>query len=117
MDLQLNDKLALVTGSTAGIGNAVAYALAREGARVIVNGRGPESVDAAVNDIKERTGNDNVYGYAGDMSDTATAETVAIHYPKVDILVNNLGIFEPKPFEQIPDEEWIRFFKRLLEHV
>jgi NAD(P)-dependent dehydrogenase (short-subunit alcohol dehydrogenase family) len=110
MDLKLNDKLALVTGSTAGIGNAIANALAREGARVIVNGREQDAVDAAVNDIKERTGNDNVYGYAGDMSDAATAETLAIHHPKVDILINNLGIFEPKPFEQIPDEDWMLFF-------
>jgi len=110
MDLKLNDKVALVTGSTAGIGNAIAEAMAREGARVIINGRRQDPVTAAVNDLRARTNNDGVFGFAGDLSDAATAEDLVGQYPKVDILVNNLGIFEPKPFEQIPDEDWIRFF-------
>ena len=110
MDLKLNDKVALVTGSTAGIGNAIAEAMAREGARVIINGRRQDQVTAAVNDLRARTHNEGIFGFAGDLSDAATAEDLVGQYPKVDILVNNLGIFEPKPFEQIPDEDWMRFF-------
>jgi NAD(P)-dependent dehydrogenase (short-subunit alcohol dehydrogenase family) len=105
MDLQLKDKLALVTGSTAGIGYAIAEALAREGARVIVNGR----TDAAVAEAVSRIGG-GALGFAADLSIAAKADELARKYPDVDILVNNLGIFEPKPFEAIPDEDWRRFF-------
>jgi len=110
MDLKLTDKLALVTGSTAGIGYAIASALAREGTEVIVNGRTQKSVDAAVANITSTTGSSKVHGFAGDMSLAESAEAVVRRYPKVEILVNNLGIFEPKPFEEIPDEDWLRFF-------
>jgi len=110
MDLELRDKLALVTGSTAGIGNAIASALAREGAGVIVNGRHQNSVDKAVNDLKGLTGNEGIRGFTGDLSDAAMAAALVGQYPKVDILINNLGIFEPKPFEDIPDADWLRFF-------
>jgi NAD(P)-dependent dehydrogenase (short-subunit alcohol dehydrogenase family) len=109
VDLNLKDKLALVTGSTAGIGNAIATALAREGAKVIVNGRAQSSVDDAMAKLKSATGM-QAHGFAGDLSDAAVAEEVARRYPGVEILVNNLGIFEPKPFEQIPDADWLRFF-------
>jgi NAD(P)-dependent dehydrogenase (short-subunit alcohol dehydrogenase family) len=109
VDLNLKDKLALVTGSTAGIGNAIATALAREGAKVIVNGRAQSSVDDAVAKLKSATGM-QAHGFAGDLSDAAVAEEAARRYPGVEILVNNLGIFEPKPFEQIPDADWLRFF-------
>jgi NAD(P)-dependent dehydrogenase (short-subunit alcohol dehydrogenase family) len=109
MDLQLKGKLALVSGSTAGIGNAIAASLAREGAKVIVNGRTPEAVDAAVAAMKTATGGD-VVGFAGDLSSAPVAEKLAQQHPHVDILVNNLGIFEVKPFEDISDEEWRRFF-------
>jgi NAD(P)-dependent dehydrogenase (short-subunit alcohol dehydrogenase family) len=109
MDLNLKGKLALVTGSTAGIGNAIATALAREGAKVIVNGRAQSSVDDAVAKLKSATGM-QAHGFAGDLSDAAVAEDTARRYPDVEILVNNLGIFEPKPFEQIPDADWLRFF-------
>jgi len=105
MDLQLKDKLALITGSTAGIGYAIAEALAREGARVIVNGR----TDTAVAEAISRIGG-GALGFAGDLSNAAKADELARKYPDVDILVNNLGIFEPKPFEAIPDEDWRRFF-------
>ena len=111
MDLKLTDKLALVTGSTAGIGNAIAEALAREGAEVIVNGRYPEKVDVAVKELISRTGNSKILGFCGDLSEAAVAETLHSRYPKVDILINNLGIFEPKAFEEIPDEDWERFFR------
>jgi NAD(P)-dependent dehydrogenase (short-subunit alcohol dehydrogenase family) len=109
MDLQLKNKLALVTGSTAGIGLAIATTLAQEGARVIVNGRKQEAVDKVVAGLKSDTGAD-VLGFAGDLSAADVANEVARRYPDVEILVNNLGIFEPKPFEEIPDEDWKRFF-------
>jgi NAD(P)-dependent dehydrogenase (short-subunit alcohol dehydrogenase family) len=109
MDLQLTQKIALVSGSTAGIGNAIATALAREGARVIVNGRTSAAVDAAVSDMKKATGGD-VVGFAGDLSVAAVAEQLLGQHSHVDILVNNLGIFEVKAFEDISDAEWQRFF-------
>jgi NAD(P)-dependent dehydrogenase (short-subunit alcohol dehydrogenase family) len=109
MDLQLTDKLALVSGSTAGIGYAIAEALAREGARVIVNGRTPDAVEAAVSQLKSATGG-ALLGFAGDLSDAAAADELERRHPHVEILVNNLGIFETKPFEDITDADWRRFF-------
>jgi NAD(P)-dependent dehydrogenase (short-subunit alcohol dehydrogenase family) len=110
MDLKLARKWALVTGSTAGIGRAIATTLSAEGARVIINGRTQNAVAAAVEEIKSTTGND-VYGFSGDLSTAQAAEEVVKQYPDVEILVNSLGIFEPKPFEEIPDEDWLRFFE------
>jgi NAD(P)-dependent dehydrogenase (short-subunit alcohol dehydrogenase family) len=110
MDLKLTNKLALVTGSTAGIGRAIVEALAREGARVIVNGRTQAAVDAAIAEITSSTGAD-VLGFAGDLGTAAAAEELGRRYPDVEILVNNLGIFEAKPFEDIPDDDWMRFFE------
>ncbi len=109
MDLKLKGKTALVSGSTAGIGLAIATTLAREGARAIVNGRSQSSVDATVEVLRSTTGGD-VYGFAGDLSRASSAEALARRHPHVDIVVNNLGIFEPKPFEEISDEDWLRFF-------
>ncbi|MEK7914939.1 SDR family oxidoreductase [Burkholderia contaminans] len=109
MDLNLKGKLALVSGSTAGIGRAIAGTLAQEGARVIVNGRLQSSVDEAVEQLKAETGGD-VVGFAGDLSTAEAADQLAQRHPGVEILVNNLGIFEPKPFEEIPDADWQRFF-------
>jgi NAD(P)-dependent dehydrogenase (short-subunit alcohol dehydrogenase family) len=109
MDLHLTNKLALVTGSTAGIGYAIAEALAREGARVIVNGRSQAAVADAV--ARLNAVGTEVSGFAGDLSTAAAAERVAQQYPEVDILINNLGIFEAKPFEEIPDADWVRFFE------
>jgi NAD(P)-dependent dehydrogenase (short-subunit alcohol dehydrogenase family) len=110
MDLQLNGKLALVSGSTAGIGFAIATALAAEGARVIINGRTEGAVADAAAKLKSATGAE-ILGFAGDLSKADIAEDLAKRYPDVEILVNNLGIFEPKPFEEIPDADWIRFFE------
>jgi NAD(P)-dependent dehydrogenase (short-subunit alcohol dehydrogenase family) len=110
MDTKLTGKLALVSGSTAGIGHAIAVALAGEGARVIVNGRSQASVDSAVSKIKVAAGG-AVQGFAGDLSTAAAAEEVVRRHPNIEILVNNLGIFEPKPFEDIPDADWMRFFE------
>jgi len=100
MDLQLQGKRALVSRSTAGIGFAIAKALAAEGAHVIVNGRTQARVDAAVQELKGAGLPGNVEGFAADLGTSdGVARTVA-KYPDVEILVNNLGIFEPKPFER-----------------
>jgi NAD(P)-dependent dehydrogenase (short-subunit alcohol dehydrogenase family) len=109
MELNLANKLALISGSTAGIGYAIAEALAREGALVIVNGRSQASVDDALSRLKATNG--NVVGFAGDLSTAQAAEQLAKEFPELEILVNNLGIFEPRPFEDIPDEDWRRFFE------
>lgn len=108
MDLKLKGKLALVSGSTAGIGFAIASALVKEGARVIVNGRTQKAVDDAVAKLKAEG---DALGFAGDLSTAEAAESVARAHPNVEILVNNLGIFEPKPFVEIPDADWRRFFE------
>src|SRR5271167_3691402 len=100
MDLGLKGKLALVSGSTAGIGFAIASALASEGASVIVNGRAQASVDEAAARLRSET-NGEVTGFAGDLSEAAVAEALARRHPGVEILVNNLGIFEPKAFDEI----------------
>jgi len=109
MDMQLKDRLAFVSGSTAGIGHAIAAALAREGARVIVNGRTQAAVDSAVAAVKSGTGTDAL-GFAGDFSTADAAEALVRQYPNIEILVNNLGIFEPKAFEEISDADWMRIF-------
>jgi len=109
MDLKLSKKIALVTGSTAGIGNAIATSLAREGATVIVNGRTPAAVEGAVAAMKSET-HGEVIGFAGDLAVASVADTLVQRHPVVDILVNNLGIFEVKPFEEISDADWQRFF-------
>jgi NAD(P)-dependent dehydrogenase (short-subunit alcohol dehydrogenase family) len=110
MDMQLDGRLALVSGSTAGIGYAIAEALAREGARVIVNGRHQESVEAATRRIRSATGRE-VLGFAGDLSTADAAEALVQTHPGIAILVNNLGVFEPKPFAEISDADWTRFFE------
>jgi NAD(P)-dependent dehydrogenase (short-subunit alcohol dehydrogenase family) len=111
MDLRITDKLALVSGSTKGIGLAIATGLAREGAKVIVNGRSEKSVAEALAKIRQPIPGAKLEGFTGDLSDAATTDKLIKQFPAVDILVNNLGIFEPKPFEQIPDEDWRRFFE------
>lgn len=109
MDLQLTGKTAFISGSTAGIGLAIATLLSQEGAQVIINGRSEASVAQAIAEIQQATSN-TVSGFAGDLTKADVAASLVAAYPEVDILVNNLGIFEPKAFEDIPDEDWQRFF-------
>jgi NAD(P)-dependent dehydrogenase (short-subunit alcohol dehydrogenase family) len=111
VDLKLSDKTALVTGSTAGIGLAIAQSLAREGAHVWVNGRTQQRVDAAIAAIHKQSPSAKVEGIAADFSNAAGAEAVTAKLPAVDVLVNNVGIFDVKPFAEIPDSEWLRFFE------
>jgi NAD(P)-dependent dehydrogenase (short-subunit alcohol dehydrogenase family) len=110
MNLQLNDKLALVSGSTAGIGFAIAKSLAAEGARVIVNGRTNERVDKALAEVRAANPAAKLEAFAGDLSTETAAVELTRRFPDIEILVNNLGIFEPKAFLEIPDEDWRRFF-------
>jgi NAD(P)-dependent dehydrogenase (short-subunit alcohol dehydrogenase family) len=111
VDLKLAGKIALVTGSTAGIGLAIAESLAREGAHVYVNGRTQKRVDSALAAIRKHVANAKVEGVVADFSSAAGAEAVIARLPAVDILVNNVGIFEPKSFVDIPDEDWFRLFE------
>ncbi len=111
MDLQLTNKKALVTGSTAGIGFAVASLLAQEGAAVVVNGRSQRRVAQAVQRIRTERKNAQVTGIPADLGTKEGVNLLVRDVPVVDILVNNLGIFEPKPFSEITDEDWLRFFE------
>lgn len=111
MDFGLNDKLALVTGSTQGIGRAIAQALVDEGARVIVNGRSPQTVDATV---KALAATGEAHGIAADLATAAGAQQVVDAVARigpVDILVNNVGYFEVKPFAEISDRDWLDMFE------
>ena len=110
MDLGLAGKRALVTGSTAGIGFATAAALAREGAQVIINGRTQGRVDEALSKLRSADGID-IVGVPADLAGAEGCARVIAAYPELDILVNNMGIFEPKPFEEITDADWMRFFE------
>src|SRR5256712_1689586 len=106
VDLQLKDKLALVTGSTAGIGLAIGSSLAGEGATVIINGRSGRRVDDASATIRQKHPQAELEAYARDLSKADTVQRVAGRFSDVDILVNNLGSYEPKPFEAISDQDW-----------
>ncbi|MBF9219974.1 SDR family NAD(P)-dependent oxidoreductase [Hymenobacter ruricola] len=111
MDLQLTDKTALVTGSTAGIGLAIARRLAAEGAEVIITGRTAARIAAARAAILAETPQARLRGVAVDFGRADEVAQLLRDVPAVDILVNNVGIFEPKPFAEIPDEDWVRFFE------
>jgi len=111
MNLGLQGKLAVVSGSTAGIGLAIATALAAEGAKVVVNGRTQARVDAARKTIQQRVSGADLFGVAADLGASAGVERFLQQVPEADVLVNNLGIFEVKPFAEIPDADWLRFFE------
>jgi NAD(P)-dependent dehydrogenase (short-subunit alcohol dehydrogenase family) len=111
VDLKLTGKVALVTGSTAGIGFSIARSLATEGAHVYVNGRTQRRVDAAIAAIRSHAAGVKVDGIAADFSGSAGADAVIAKLPVADVLVNNVGIFEPKPFAEIPDADWYRSFE------
>jgi NAD(P)-dependent dehydrogenase (short-subunit alcohol dehydrogenase family) len=111
MNIDLTGKSALVTGSTAGIGHAIAKGLAVTGAEVVVNGRSQGKVDAAVEAITKAVPSAKVKGVAADVSTAEGCKALAAALPEVDILINNAGIFEPKGFFDIPDEDWERFYE------
>ena len=111
MDLQLNGKTAFISGSTQGIGFAIAQSLVKEGAHVIINGRSESKVAEAVQKLKESAPGANASGFAADFSKVEEVNALLEQLPDIDILVNNAGIFEPKPFTEISDEEWFRFFE------
>jgi Dehydrogenases with different specificities (related to short-chain alcohol dehydrogenases) len=109
MDIDLTGKTGRVTGSTAGIGHAIARGLAASGASVVINGRGQDKVDATVRKLEGAGA--KVRGIAADVSTAAGCKALVAALPEVDILINNAGIFEPKDFFDIPDEDWTRFFE------
>jgi NAD(P)-dependent dehydrogenase (short-subunit alcohol dehydrogenase family) len=111
MDLKLEGKQALVTGSTAGIGFAIAAALVKEGASVVVSGRTEQRVKAALQQLQQSGARGKVEGLAANLGTADGVQQAIARFPALDILVNNLGIFEVKPFEQISDEDWFRFFE------
>ena len=110
MDLDLTGRTALVTGSTGGIGYAIAQELCDLGAAVGINGRTPERVEAALATLRGAAKAGRVFAAAGDVATPEGVAALVRAVPDVDILVNNTGIFEPKPFFEIPDEDWQRFF-------
>ncbi len=111
MDLKIKDKVAFVSGSTSGIGFAIALRLLNEGARVIINGRTKKSVDKAVAELKAKDKKFVVSGLSADFSKIKEINALISKLPDIDILVNNVGIFEPKSFVDIPDADWFHFFE------
>ena len=110
MDLRITDRLALVSGSTKGIGLAIVKALAAEGARVIINGRSEASLAAAIQEVRAEIPAARLEPFVGDLATADGVAAVTRQFPAVEILVNNLGIYGPKPFEEITDEEWQEMF-------
>ena len=111
MNIDLSGKTAVVTGSTAGIGLAIAKGLAASGASVVINGRKPGTIDHAVDVIKAASPGASVHGIVADVATAAGCDALVAAVPATDILVNSAGIFEPKPFFEIPDEDWKRLFE------
>jgi NAD(P)-dependent dehydrogenase (short-subunit alcohol dehydrogenase family) len=111
MKIDLTGKRAIVSGSAAGIGFAIVEGLAESGAEVVVNGRNQPSVDAALKRLAERRPGAKAQGVVADLATAAGAEQLIAAAGAADILVNSLGIFEPKPFVEITDADWSRFFE------
>lgn len=110
MNLELNNKRAFISGSTSGIGFATAENLLKEGAEVIINGRSQKSIDEALTRLRKVVPNGKVTGLAADFSDVNSVNQLIEQLGTIDILINNVGIYEPRDFVEIPDEEWYRFF-------
>jgi len=110
MDLQLKGKTALISGSTKGIGLAVATLLAQEGAKVLINGRTEDALKEAASEIARAAPNANIDGFPGDLATAEGCAGIVRRFPAVDILVNNVGIFERKLFDEITDADWYRMF-------
>ncbi|MGW8821735.1 SDR family NAD(P)-dependent oxidoreductase [Paenibacillus lautus] len=111
MDMELNNKTALVTGSTKGIGKAIAMELAREGAHVLINGRNDEEVERTVQEIKSKFPNTSPQKATADLVDIGQREALFEKYPHVDILVNNMGIYEIMSYEDVDDKVWETYFR------
>ncbi|TDE11552.1 SDR family NAD(P)-dependent oxidoreductase [Dyadobacter psychrotolerans] len=111
MDLQLAGKTAFISGSTQGIGFAIAKQLLQEGATVIINGRSENRMVEAIEKLRLLVPEGNISGAAADFSKVEEVNTLLENLPDVDILINNAGIFEPKPFVEITDEDWFKFFE------
>jgi len=111
MNIDLSGKTAVVSGSTGGIGLAIATGLAASGARVVVNGRSDKRVQDAVAAVRQAAPGAHVEGVASDLATAEGADRLTAHAPTADILINNMGIFEPKPFAEISDADWQRFFE------
>lgn len=111
MHIDLSQRRAIVTGSTAGIGRAIATGLAAAGAHVVITGRTQARVDEAIGGIEKQVVNASLEGFAGDLGTCEGVEALIAAVPDVDVLINNLGIFEPKAFFDIPDEDWLHFFE------
>jgi len=111
MDLQLKGKVAFVSGSTKGIGFAIAKQLLQEGAVVIINGRAQEVVNDAIEKLKAEVPQAEVTGIAADFAKADQVNALLAQLPEIDILVNNAGIFEPREFADITDKEWLRYFE------
>ena len=111
MDLKLTGKTALVTGSTAGIGFGIARRLLQEGVSVVINGRTEARINSALDQLRRVIPDCTVQGCAADFADADAVQHLLDNHDSIDILINNVGIFAPKPFVEITDEEWLHFFE------
>ncbi|HEX4208084.1 MAG TPA: SDR family oxidoreductase [Ktedonobacteraceae bacterium] len=111
MNLQLNNKRAFISGSTQGIGYTIAKSLLEEGASVVLNGRSQDKLDRVVKKLKQKFPEANISGIAADFNDSKQIEELLLKLSDIDILINNVGLFELKPFEEITDDDWKRYFE------